>query len=95
MAWVPIVPIINNGMGWGFGRRMPPEECPCYMYYQRKEGDTTFRFKRYYDELKSAKPSVERDGKTFYAYAVEQDGYKERLEYDSLRDKCKYTGEIF
>lgn len=95
MAWVPVVPIINNGMGWGGGRYIPPEERECHMYYQRKEGDTTYRFKRYYDQLKEAKPSVERDGYMFYAYAVEQDGYKERLEYDPIRDRCKFTGEIF
>ena len=94
MAWVPIVPIINNGMGWGGNSYTPPEERECYMYYQRKEGDTTYRFKRYYDKLKDAKPSVERDGHMFYAYGVEQEYGIERLEYDPIRDRCKYIGEM-
>lgn len=95
MAWVPVVPIINNGMGWGGSRRLPPEDRDCYMYYQRKADGVSYKCKLYYDKLKDARPSMWLEGHLFTAYAVEQDGYKERLEYDPIRDRCKFTGEIF
>ena len=93
MAIVPIIPLINNGLGWG-SSYTPPNEKPCYVYYQRKVDNTTFAFKWYYDKLKEAKPTMQRDGFEFVAYAMEQDGYKERVVYDHQTNRCKLTGEL-
>jgi hypothetical protein len=93
MAWVPIIPIINNGNGWGRSYT-PPDEKPCYMFYQRKHENTTYRFKWYVEKLKDAKPTMMREGFEFVAYAVEQDGYTERLVYNPKTNRCTMTGEL-
>lgn len=93
MAIVPIIPLINNGLGWG-SSYTPSEEKPCHVYYFRKEGNGRSAIMLYYPKLKDATPTSFHDGKEYYAYIVEQDGYKERVEYDPKTGRCKFTGEL-
>lgn len=93
MAWVPIIPIINNGNGWG-SNYVPREEMPCYAFYMRKDGNTRYKIKFYVDKLREVLPTVTVDNNVFYIYAIQQDDILERVEYNANTGRYAFTGEI-
>lgn len=90
MAICIVVPIINNGMGWGGAPYVPAGKRSAYICYRRKNPDEKngwFLFKEYVCELDKAEKVVACNGFRFEAYGYEQDGYFERVE---LTDADKY-----
>jgi hypothetical protein len=94
MAYCPVIPIINNGRGWG-NNYVPRELLPCYAYYRRTENGMRYAFKEYIEKLKDVKPTIHKEGNDFTIYAIEQDDIREWVEYNKVTKMFKLTSEIF